>query len=173
MCFQGYYHCPKLLISLFCRSLKSRTSGAGEMAQQIKALDSKSNDLSLVLWAHMVEGESWLPTVVFWSPLACLCNSHPQVCKYTHSIKKHNRIFKNSPCAFKTNAFKTHFCQCLLNVSFPFGIFLHQQMVLKSHPAIYPSWPQEILKPSLRLHREDQEVSDHPPSWVLHSLGPQ
>lgn len=60
------------------------------MAQWIKVLTDKPDDLSLILKADMVQGENELLQVVFGLALVChhVCVC---VCAYTHSLQRENR----------------------------------------------------------------------------------
>lgn len=66
-------------------------AGASEMAQRVKSLATKPNDLNLVPGTHMVEGENRLSSSVSWFPYVhAMWNVHTLI--NTHKIKYNKNL---------------------------------------------------------------------------------
>lgn len=58
------------------------------MAQQVKALAAKSNDLSLSPRTYMVERKKWLQQVIPWLPETHGLGAYVYTHTYTHTMGK-------------------------------------------------------------------------------------
>lgn len=67
---------------------------ASDLAQRVKALATKPDDLSLILKIHVVEGQKWLPKVVLWPPMHDTAQVFLSLLPHPPHIHKRDVVFK-------------------------------------------------------------------------------
>lgn len=69
-CIWGWWKCLELCRSYGCYNVvnASKITEAGEMAPWVRALATKSDNLTSILETRGIERDNWFPTVVLWLP---------------------------------------------------------------------------------------------------------